>query len=148
MNKHPLYSTWAGMKGRCYNPKNDRFHRYGGRGIKVCARWLDSFEAFVADMGPKPGPTHSVDRWPNPDGDYEPGNCRWATTSEQAATRDRGTKFMAYGVLATIPAHSRQWKIDSDTVRHRIKTLGMTLEVALSTPATGKHGMRRLRRPE
>ena len=74
------------MKERCRNPKHNRFHRYGGRGIRVCDRWLDSYENFLADMGRKPSPTHSVDRIDN-DGHYEPGNCRWATDAEQRANR-------------------------------------------------------------
>lgn len=80
------YRTWQAMKTRCYNPRTERYHRYGGRGIKVCDRWLNSFENFLADMGPKPGPEYSIDR-ENNDGDYRPGNCRWATQTEQQFNR-------------------------------------------------------------
>lgn len=77
------YNIWKGMRQRCENPNNDDFDLYGGRGIKVCRRWKD-FANFLADMGPRPTPQHSIDRYPNNDGDYEPTNCRWATPEQQA----------------------------------------------------------------
>ena len=80
----PEYYAWQSAKDRCFNPNDDHYKYYGWRGITMCDRWKDSFENFFADMGPRPGPAYSLDRYPNPDGNYEPGNCRWATNKEQA----------------------------------------------------------------
>lgn len=81
----PTYGSWQSMKQRCLNPSADNYARYGGRGITVCQRWLDSFENFLADMGERPtGAT--LDRIEG-DGNYEPGNVRWATAKQQAANR-------------------------------------------------------------
>jgi hypothetical protein len=78
----PEYQCWTNIKQRCLNPNNDRYEDWGGRGIRICERWANSFENFFADVGPRPSPAHSLDR-KNNDGRYEPGNCRWATKSEQ-----------------------------------------------------------------
>lgn len=83
----PEYRAWYSVHQRCSNPKVYRYDRYGGRGIGVCERWQE-FENFLADMGRRPGPGYSIDRVDN-DGDYEPGNCRWATRVEQVRTTRR-----------------------------------------------------------
>jgi hypothetical protein len=92
----PTYSVWRGMKGRCYNPNNAKYYRYGERGIKVCDRWLDAeegFKNFLADMGEKPD-NLSLGRINN-DGDYTPSNCRWETGIQQARNTSR-TVFIEY----------------------------------------------------
>jgi len=79
----PEYSSWRSMLSRCYNKKHINYKYYGGRGIRVCNRWRYSFELFLLDMGNKPTKKHSIDRINN-DGNYEEGNCRWATPKQQA----------------------------------------------------------------
>lgn len=87
------YMSWKSMKERCFWSGHKSYARYGGRGITVCDRWLNGengqsgFECFLADMGPRPSDGHSIDRYPDNDGNYEPGNCRWATSHEQHWTQ-------------------------------------------------------------
>lgn len=81
----PEYGVWMQMRRRCNSQTAERYHDYGGRGIKVCERW-GTYAAFIADMGPRPASGYSIDRIDN-DGNYEPSNCRWATQKQQTANR-------------------------------------------------------------
>lgn len=92
----PEYYSWCGMMTRCFNSKSDGYGRYGGRGITVCDRWrgFDGFSTFLKDMGQKPSSDHSLDRC-EVNGNYEPSNCRWATSEEQIANRRK------FGALST-----------------------------------------------
>ena len=92
MTNTPEYRAWQELRQRCRSQSGRNFQYYGSRGIKVCARWESSFENFLQDMGPRPSNRHTLDRINN-DGDYEPGNCRWATWNEQVANR------RAYGTV-------------------------------------------------
>ena len=86
-NYVPEYVAWSAMIQCCTNPNDKRWKWYGGRGIKVSDRWLNSYEAFLADVGRRPSPLHSLGRYPDNDGNYEPGNVRWMTRSELARKR-------------------------------------------------------------
>ncbi len=99
MNKtaHQLYGNWRAMINRCYNESHIYYRNYGGRGIAVCDRWLNSFEDFCSDMGGKPSTAYSLDRYPNHDGNYEPGNVRWATRKEQARNKSNNRQVTIAG---------------------------------------------------
>lgn len=91
--KHPLYLTWYNMRRRCNNPKNASYAHYGARGIKVCERWQVA-DNFYSDMPPRPSKAHSIER-KNTNGNYEPGNCIWATATEQSLNR-RNNRIIEY----------------------------------------------------
>lgn len=130
--KSPEYVSWVAMKRRCGNPANDDFNRYGGRGIKVCERWM-MFENFFADMGPRLSPNHSIDRINN-NGNYEPGNCRWATAKEQAHNR-RNNRFVEYkGRRITMANAAELAGIKVNTMWRRISVHGWEAERAIDTP--------------
>lgn len=93
-HKTAEYRIWTGMLTRCHNHNAKDYPRYGGRGIVVCDRWRNSYEAFLSDMGRRPSAKHSIDRKKS-GGNYEPGNCRWATTAEQSRNR-KDNRYIRY----------------------------------------------------
>lgn len=109
----PEYSVWLGMIHRCHRPANKGFRYYGGRGIQVCERWRDDFPTFLADVGPRPSLSHSIERINN-DGHYEPENVRWATRFEQARNR-RNNHLVTIGAT-TMPLS--QWCAMSGVLLH------------------------------
>lgn len=122
------------MKGRCLNPSYGNYANYGGRGIKVCDRWLESFENFLADMGEAPRGT-SIDRIDN-DGHYTPENCRWATDSEQQNNKRDTVLLTANGKTQTINEWAKETGLDVALIRNRIKRHGWSVEKAINTPKT------------
>lgn len=136
MSKTPEYSAWHMMLARCGNANNKSYHSYGGRGIKVCERWK-AFENFFADMGLRPSPRHSLDRYPDQSGNYEPQNCRWATVREQTNNR-RSCHMVVYrGKRQSISDAAREAGMPYSTVSLRIFK-GWDVEVALTTPVRPK----------
>ena len=121
------------MKTRCVNPEFPRYPDYGGRGIKVCDRWLE-FENFLADMGPKPGPGYSIDRIDN-DGHYEPGNCRWATTVEQSRNRRDNVMITRGDRAQCLIDWCDELGLDYKITQNRLMA-GWTVDRAFETPHT------------
>lgn len=87
MTRTSEYRTWLGMRDRCYNKVHHKYHLYGKLGVKVFKGWRNDFKAFIEYVGPKPTPKHTLDRYPDPSGNYEPGNVRWATPTQQRHNR-------------------------------------------------------------
>lgn len=131
----PEYDVWVQMRRRCRSPKSQRYKYYGARGIKVCVRW-ESFENFIADMGSRPSPKHSIHRVDN-DGNYTPDNCRWVTQLEQNGGRSgykAWGKIQAFGKNLSV----RQWAaelgvVSADAIWLRLRR-GWDAEKAISTP--------------
>lgn len=126
------YRIWILMRERCYNSKHNSYDRYGGRGIIVCDRWLDSFVNFIDDMGRRPSKDHSVDRINN-DGNYEPGNCRWATHKEQSNNR-KGNRHYTWGEeTKTLTEWANRFNLPVPRLFQRLRH-GWPLPLALTTP--------------
>jgi hypothetical protein len=127
----PEYGVWAAMLRRCRNPNTRDYPHYGGRGIRVCPRWLD-FAEFMADMGPRPTSRHWIDRIDN-DGDYCKENCRWATVVEQERNRGNNRLLTLHGETKCLAAWAEQYGADPDTIGTRLKR-GWEAELAVTTP--------------
>ena len=132
MRHTPEYNTHQLMKRRCYEKTNEHYKYYGSRGIKVCDRWLESFENFYEDMGPKPSKKHSLDRIDN-DGDYCPENCKWSTHTQQTNNTRKNVFVEIDGIQKTLVQWSDFFKIDYGVVRMRIHR-GWSVHKALTTP--------------
>ena len=131
----PEHRAWCGMMTRCYwsKPGDRNYALYRGAGIVVVSRWHD-FSAFLADMGLKPSPKHSLDRFPNPIGNYEPGNCRWATAKEQANNwSERNRRITFGGETLLLSEWASRLGLTRESLRDRIKC-GWPIDRALTTP--------------
>lgn len=114
----PTHTSWAGMKQRCFDPNATSYPRYGACGITVCDRWVNSFENFLADMGERPD-GYSLDRI-DPEKNYEPGNCRWATDEEQANNKKNNRRIDMNGRLVTVAEASRLTGIPGHILYRRV----------------------------
>jgi len=124
IRKNPEYVSFANMLGRCYNPNITNYGRWGGRGIKVCDRWLEyrrGYDNFLSDMGKKPTARHQLDRIDN-DGNYEPSNCRWATSKEQMNNTSNSLRVEYGGESWDIPALAIILGVKEPTLRNRINS--------------------------
>ncbi len=125
------YSSWKSIKRRCFDTKFKSYKNYGGRGIKICERWENSFLNFITDMGMMPHPSCSIDRIDN-DGNYEPNNCRWATRIKQANNKSNNVFLEWNGEKKTVAEWSRSTNIPIVAIRERLKK--WSIEKTLSTP--------------
>lgn len=135
-----IYHTWYSMMDRCHNPNSENFPSYGECGISVCESWRNDFLQFAKDierlLGPKPSLDHSLDRFPNNDGNYEPGNVRWGTRSQQACNRRSNHLLEFKGKRQTISEWGRELGLEKNTLQARIRK-GWSVERLLSTPLRG-----------
>jgi len=114
------YKAWKRMKNRCYNKNDNRYHDWGGRGIRVCDRWINSFTNFLSDVGLRPSDKHSLDRIDN-NGNYEPNNCKWSTGSEQSRNRRNSTSSTGCPGVFNMPNNRYRSRI---TIRNKQINLG------------------------
>jgi hypothetical protein len=117
--KIPEYRIWCAMRERCSNPNVKCYKNYGGRGITVCNRWL-IFSNFISDMGRRPTPKHSIDRFPDNNGNYDPSNCRWATQKEQCSNTRFNRIVKCNGISKNLTQWSESAKISQSTLRNRL----------------------------
>jgi len=133
MTKSPEWNSWRSMKKRCLDPNNISYPNYGGRGIIICDRWVNSFENFYNDMGVKPNTNYSIERIDN-NGNYEPNNCRWASSKEQSSNR-RNNRFITFnGRTKTLSQWAKFIGISKETLSIRINRLNWSIEKALTEP--------------
>ena len=129
----PTYRAWLNAKQRCNNPKNAEWHIYGEKGIKMCPEWEQSYEKFLADVGRKPGREYSIERIRS-NGDYEPGNVKWATAAEQSRNTSQ-TRLIEYnGKTQCLTDWATELGFNARTLGSRLNVGGWSVEKAFTTP--------------
>ncbi len=132
MKNSPEYQAWCDMKSRCGRETDPDYHNYGGRGIAVHERWERSFSEFLKDVGRRPGKGYSLDRYPNNNGNYEPGNVRWATVPEQCNNTRRNRVIHHDGQSKTVTEWARLCGITPRTLLARLFCYGWDVDRALN----------------
>lgn len=135
MSRTSTYKIWENMKLRCSSKSQRSYNNYGGRGISVCDKWK-TFNGFIEDMGTRPSKKHTIERIDN-DGNYEPGNCKWATYVEQATNRRNTIKILVDGELKAIAELSESCGIPYKNLYDRLRA-GWSIDSAISTPVRKK----------
>lgn len=133
VSQSPTYVSWKAMIHRCTHSTHPAYHRYGGRGIRVCDRWIGSLVDFVADMGERPSRAHSIDRI-DVNGNYEPGNCRWATRLEQGVNKSTNRYVNHDGMRLSVREWSRRTGIGATTIRQRLDLGWLPAEALTRVP--------------
>lgn len=138
------YRIWENMKARCANPRNRNYRKYGARGIVVCERWRNDFAAFFADMGPRPSGDHSIDRI-DPNGNYEPSNCRWATQVEQNRNRRDNVTIEARGQTKCMAAWAEEAGMPLATMWNRYRRGDRGERLLRPVDVRSRNGLARIR---
>lgn len=131
MRRSKEYSVWVGIKQRCLNPKIKSYKDYGANGVTICDEWKDSFEAFISHVGKCPSESHTIDRIDS-SGNYEPGNCRWATRTEQNRNRKNTVYLDVDGEKVALPVLAEKHGLTAKTLWARLFSFGWSLDKALS----------------
>jgi hypothetical protein len=129
----PEWQAWVNMLARCRRIRHPSFKNYGGRGISICEEWATDFRAFLRDVGKRPSAAHSLDRFPDNNGNYEPGNVRWATRKDQAQNTRHNHWIEIDGVSKPLVEWARDKGLSDTTIIHRMKR-GMSPREAVMTP--------------
>lgn len=137
-SKHPEYFVWSSLRRRCQQPSDPAYPNYGGRGISVCERWNSSYANFIGDLGRRPSDRHTIDRFPNNNGNYEPGNVRWALRDEQNRNRRSNIWIDFRGKRQILKDWCGELGINYGTAKQRISRSGMSPLEAITRPVEKK----------